>query len=105
MTRAPGGNARVTSDLVYDPDPHGAQLFHSLARRINGTLNGARPVTERVGTSYGLAPDVQNFRGQNAALGAARVYAAASPTMQDQISAGGSLASSVFAGRMARGTQ
>jgi hypothetical protein len=69
MTRAPGGNARVTTDLVYDPDPHGGQLFHSLARRINGTLNGARPVTERAATCYGLAPDVQNFRGQNGILG------------------------------------
>lgn len=96
-------NARATAEVVYDPDPHGGWLFSSLARRINATLNHDTPVVVRTPTYYGVvARDLQRFRGA-AGLGAAQIYAARAPQMNQQTSSTDSATAAIFAARMARG--
>lgn len=97
-------NVVPVSGIDYAPDPHGGALFSALARRINATLNGAVPIHERSGHFFGPIATTQTFRGA-AAIGAARVYAESSSTINDQKSTTDTAVSDIFRSRMARGVR
>lgn len=97
-------NAVPVSGIDYAPDPHGAQLFSSLARAINRTLNGARPIAEHSATWYGWTPTLQQFRGAaGVGLGAGKVYAPNTSTINEQKTTTDANVSDIFRSRMARG--
>lgn len=86
----------------YAPDPRGWGMVAALARRINASTNGPRPVVDLAPTFYGAVPGVQSFRGA-ANSGTHLVAAAIAPTINEQIAANTSASAAVFYGRMARG--
>jgi hypothetical protein len=93
----PAPNAVVVPVVDYGPDPWGWSMVGALQRRIAGTLNGARYVGPRAGAWHGWTQPLQQFRG-HAGLGAARVFAPKSSTMQDQNTTQ-SLAAAIFLDR------
>lgn len=96
-------NAVVRPVVDYLPDYHGGALFSALNRSIMRTVNGARAISERQPTYYGVvARDLQRFRG-HAGLRAAQIYAQRSGTIQDQVTSTQSATSAVFLSRMTRG--
>lgn len=103
MSGAGAMNAVARPVVEYAPDPHGAQLFSSLARAINRTLNGAVPVAENSPTYYGVvARNFQRFAG-SAALGASAIYSRRAAEMNQQRATTDSATAAIFASRMARG--
>jgi hypothetical protein len=101
VTRNPAPNAVVRPVTDYAPDPHGWGMVNGLQRRIAATLNGARYIGPRTGTWRGWTQPVQAFRG-HAGLGAARIYAPKSSTMQEQ-NTGQTVASAIWTDRASRG--
>lgn len=95
-------NAVVRPVVDYAPDPHGWSMVAALQGAIARTLNGARVVAPRTATWHGWTQQLQQFRG-HAGLGAARIYAPKSSTMQDQNTTQ-SLAAAIFLDRAGRGS-
>jgi hypothetical protein len=93
----PAPNAVVVPVVEYGPDPWGWSMVGALQRAVSRTLNGAAYVGPRTGQWRGWTQPLQQFRG-HAGLGAARVFAPKSSTMQDQ-NATQSLAAAIFLDR------
>ena len=101
MRRNPAPNAVTRAVTDYAPDPNGFGMVANLQGAIARTLHGAAFVGPRHGTWQGWTQPLQQFRG-TAGLGAARIYAPKSSTMQDQNS-GQSLTAAIFLDRAGRG--
>lgn len=101
MGADPAPNAVTSTVTDYAPDPNGWAMVAGLQRKIAGTLNGARKVMPASATWHGWTEGVQKFHG-HAGLGAGRVFAPRSSTMQDQ-NTGQSLVSAIFLDRAGRG--
>lgn len=101
MAANPAPNAVTSPVTDYAPDPNGWAMVAGLQRSIADTLNGARKVMPRSADWHGWTQQIQAFSG-HAGLGAARVFADKSSTMQDQNS-GQSLVSAIFLDRAGRG--
>jgi hypothetical protein len=100
MSRDPAPNAAPHTVTDYAPDPHGWSMVAALQRAIGGTLNGALYVGPRHAQWRGWTQQVQQFRGHQG-LGAAKIYAPKSSTMQDQNTTQ-SLAAAIFLDRAGR---
>lgn len=100
MAGNPAPNAVTHPVTDYAPDPRGWGMVAALQRRIAGTLNGAAYVGPRHAQWLGWTAPVQQFRG-HAGLGAAKIYAPKSSTMQDQNTTQ-SLAAAIFLDREGR---
>jgi hypothetical protein len=103
VTVNPSPNAVVHAVVDYAPDPHGWSMVTALQGAIARTLNGARVVSPRSAQWRGDTQQVQQFRG-HAGLGAAKIYAPKSSTMNQQ-NTGQTLASAIFLDRATRGQQ
>jgi hypothetical protein len=97
----PAPNAVVRPVVDYAPDPYGWTMVGALQGAIARTLNGAQVVIGRTGTWHGWTQPLQQFRG-HAGLGAARIYAPRSSTMQEQ-SSGTTVAAQIWTDRASRG--